>query len=620
MSITEKSIICRNLGEYSLLNEFRVSEKFHDVILIVEDRSFPCHRCILAASMKYFCTMFLGEYAEAEKKEIKLKYINADDFELLLTYVYGGSVTVDAENVYRLLKIAHFLGSASLEDACANYIIQNESLFTFEYVLSIFMFASGSNITILLGGLKKWMAANFVHLSKCKELLRLSGDDLMRILYHQDFEKNTVALLDFLMVWVKFHPREGKKLLPKILDELTDCKEEQIKDWLMKLFLDIDVSINTPEDNDEKKNGACSHEVEDSYPSCSFGLNESEFFFEEEDEIPVPPFKLITHDIHKNEEGKTCKTVGNYRFRADNDVYLVDSKFGDLLYERCAENFDYKSVKVNGIEFSIFSFYFSTYRTASSRYVFDYFHNYDIFFGKTKLNSLTGTIFDENHENRIPAFITSNSRDRNILTVATLGMNVYLYSNTDLIVYNCDRNIPWVYEKEFSKLHAPNLVSSANSLYMIGGKSFNCKSSSEEDARSFQTIDTREGKFSQLPTMKYARCKAASCICDDKVYVSGGCDMTYFMNAPMEYYDIRAGKWSEFETQMPKAKMNHTLVAYDDHLWFFGGEKFGDSLRKYDSTWYSYNLRENTWSDIFPLPNSYGQYRIERILDVKVDL
>lgn len=91
--------------------------------------------------------------------------------------------------------------------------------------------------------------------------------------------------------------------------------------------------------------------------------------------------------------------------------------------------------------------------------------------------------------------------------------------------------------------------------------------------------------------MKNARSKAASCVYNNIIYVSGGDNITYHKNYNIEYYDIRAGVWSEFSTPMPKAKMGHCLVAHNDRLWFFGGQEPGSAA--YDLTWFSYDLKEN---------------------------
>ena len=55
---------------YKHFNEFRTQGKFYDVAIKIEDRSFLCHRIILASALKYFRRMFSGEFYETAKKEI----------------------------------------------------------------------------------------------------------------------------------------------------------------------------------------------------------------------------------------------------------------------------------------------------------------------------------------------------------------------------------------------------------------------------------------------------------------------------------------------------------------------------------------------------------------------
>ena len=75
---------------YSNLNENRLQEKFCDVFVKVENRTFGCHRIILVSAMKYFET---GKFNEGKKEEIELEGISADGFEGLLNYIYTDEIT-----------------------------------------------------------------------------------------------------------------------------------------------------------------------------------------------------------------------------------------------------------------------------------------------------------------------------------------------------------------------------------------------------------------------------------------------------------------------------------------------------------------------------------------------
>ena len=215
----------------------------------------------------------------------------------------------------------------------------------------------------------------------------------------------------------------------------------------------------------------------------------------------------------------------------------------------------------------------------------------------------------------------------NVVTTTFNGTNIYLYNNVDFIFYESQRNC-WFNVAGFKDVFAPSLSSLGNSLFMIGGYHYNknfpmiSKQTTVRESilcgttgKSLKHYDVRENKWSELPQMKYARYKAASCIYNDVIYVSGGDDLAYCKNYNVEYYDIRAGVWSEFQTPMPRPKMSHCFVAHNDKLWFFGGQKLEYSYGAYDLSWYCYNLKENIWSEIFSLPTPQGGRKIERIQD-----
>ena len=96
-----------------------------------------------------------------------------------------------------------------------NCLIANFSSFLPDSILDIFVFASRSRNIVLVDGLIKWMAENFMMLSKCGKSCRILGNDLLKIWSHPNIIKECSLILDFLSNWVKYlHSEEEKKILP----------------------------------------------------------------------------------------------------------------------------------------------------------------------------------------------------------------------------------------------------------------------------------------------------------------------------------------------------------------------------------------------------------------------
>jgi len=129
-----------------------------DVTIACGDSLFKCHRAILAARSKYFETMFSGGMAESNQNSVTLSDVGAKTFELLLHYIYTGSVsqsadllstelliladrflledlkskcevaiakTVDKSNAVELLSMAHTYSAQHLQTAAARFVMSN---------------------------------------------------------------------------------------------------------------------------------------------------------------------------------------------------------------------------------------------------------------------------------------------------------------------------------------------------------------------------------------------------------------------------------------------------------------------------------------------------------------
>ena len=106
---------------------------------------------------------------------------------------------------------------------------------------------------------------------------------------------------------------------------------------------------------------------------------------------------------------------------------------------------------------------------------------------------------------------------------------------------------------------------------------------------------------------------------NDTLYVSGGEFLAYHRRS-MECFDFKASAWRKFDTLMLKPKMNHILFPYNDQLWFFGGQKYHDNRTVEDLSWYSFNVKENAWSDVSFMYSHNGLYRTVKIMDVVVEI
>ncbi|XP_022979594.1 ARM REPEAT PROTEIN INTERACTING WITH ABF2-like [Cucurbita maxima] len=99
-----------------------------DVTFLVEGRRFHAHRICLLASSDAFRAMFDGGYREKDAKDIEIPNIRWEVFELMMRFVYTGSVDVSLDIAQDLLRAADQYLLEGLKRLCEYTIAQDISL------------------------------------------------------------------------------------------------------------------------------------------------------------------------------------------------------------------------------------------------------------------------------------------------------------------------------------------------------------------------------------------------------------------------------------------------------------------------------------------------------------
>ncbi|KAL8224893.1 hypothetical protein R6Q57_017450 [Mikania cordata] len=96
-----------------------------DVTFLIEGKKFYAHRICLLASSDAFRAMFNGGYREKDAKDIKIPNINWETFELMMRYIYTGSVEVNLRIAHDLIKTADQYLLEGLKRLCEYTIAQD---------------------------------------------------------------------------------------------------------------------------------------------------------------------------------------------------------------------------------------------------------------------------------------------------------------------------------------------------------------------------------------------------------------------------------------------------------------------------------------------------------------
>ncbi|XP_021340178.1 kelch-like protein 3 [Mizuhopecten yessoensis] len=111
------------------MNRLRLDGKYSDVTIKCGDRSFFCHRVVLAAMSEFFECMFDSEMQESQTGEVDLSSLNVCNevniCEKVLEFMYTGESAVDMPSAAHLLDNAQLMQIPSLQTACLKFLTTN---------------------------------------------------------------------------------------------------------------------------------------------------------------------------------------------------------------------------------------------------------------------------------------------------------------------------------------------------------------------------------------------------------------------------------------------------------------------------------------------------------------
>lgn len=195
-------------GLKELLNE----NKFVDCTLKVGDRSFPCHRLIMAACSPYFREIFFTEDGkEVENtKEVVLDDVNPSILGMIIQYLYSAEIDLTDDNVQDIIAVANKFQIPSVFTVCVNYLQKKLSLGN---CMAIFRMGLVLNCPRLAVAARNYIADRFELLYKDEEFLKLAAHEMFAVIGGDSLNVEKEELVfEAVMAWVR-HDKERIKVL-----------------------------------------------------------------------------------------------------------------------------------------------------------------------------------------------------------------------------------------------------------------------------------------------------------------------------------------------------------------------------------------------------------------------
>uniref|UniRef100_A0A3Q3A4R6 Kelch repeat and BTB (POZ) domain containing 3 n=1 Tax=Kryptolebias marmoratus TaxID=37003 RepID=A0A3Q3A4R6_KRYMA len=198
-----------------MLRSFRERGLLFDFTIKVQGRSFPCHRCVLAACSDFFRAMFEVDMRERDDGSVTLGNQCPAAVSSFLDFAYSGEALITDRNVDMLFQLSSFLQVPVLSRACSDFLVGTLDL---SNCLSLLALGEAYGSASLLRSANEFVVQNFYDLSKTQEFLDMQVNVLEACLKSDALNvPSEEAVLLSLLRWIRHDLPGRQKLLPGLM-------------------------------------------------------------------------------------------------------------------------------------------------------------------------------------------------------------------------------------------------------------------------------------------------------------------------------------------------------------------------------------------------------------------
>lgn len=191
------------------------NDKFVDCVLKIQDREFPCHRLVLAASSPFFKAMFLSDLEESKKREIVLRDVEPGVMGMILRYLYTSDINLTEQNVQDIFVVANMYQIPSIFSACVSYLQEKMVLGN---CLAIFRLGILLDCSRLVLAARDFICERYLVVSRDQDFLQLGPSELALIITSDALNVEQEELVfESVMDWAGHDEASRLKELPELL-------------------------------------------------------------------------------------------------------------------------------------------------------------------------------------------------------------------------------------------------------------------------------------------------------------------------------------------------------------------------------------------------------------------
>lgn len=528
-------------GLKELLNE----NKFVDCTLKIGDRSFPCHRLIMAACSPYFRELFFSEDGKEKDigKEVVVDDVDPNIMDMIIQYLYSAEIDLTDDNVQEIFAVASRFQIPSVFTVCVNYLQKKLSLAN---CLAVFRLGLVLGVPRLAIAARDYIADRFETVAAEDEFLQLATHELLALIGVDTLNvEREEVVFESVMKWV----RSDKAKRAKSLGEVFECirfrllpekyfREKVETDDIIKADPELAKKLQVIKDafggklpeakKKEKKEGEVNGEEEEDELLPGY-LNDNQ-------RLGMYGRDLI---VMINDTAAVAYDVG------ENECFLA------AMAEQIPKNHVSLCTKKNNL-YIVGGLFVDEENKESPLQCYFY-----------QLDSL-GAEWRAMPPMPSPRCLFNLGEYENLL-FAIAGKDLQTNESLDSVVCYDTEKMKWSETKKLPlRIHGHAVVSHNNLVYCIGGKTDDNKA-----INKMFVYNHKQSEWRELAAMKTPRAMFGAVVHKGKIIITGGVNEEG-LTALSEAYDFGTNKWDTF-TEFPQERSSVNLVSTGGSLYAVGG-------------------------------------------------
>ena len=215
---TKKLTLAVKCKTFENLEQQRMEEEFCDVVLQVEDKEFPAHRCVLAASSDYFMKMFTIDMKEKHTKKVPIETITATAMREILRSIYTNEIIFTLENLGEILYAASLMQLEGVVKTATSYtmkVIDITNCFWFRDFMSKHPCKGIEEV------INCYFQQNMESISALPDYNDLSFNELDMFFSSDDLNvTNEKIVFELLLKWINEHQEFRKEHFPALFNHV----------------------------------------------------------------------------------------------------------------------------------------------------------------------------------------------------------------------------------------------------------------------------------------------------------------------------------------------------------------------------------------------------------------